>query len=366
MFKNLIFFVVAMMVVCVGMAARAQAPTQRLTLLFAGDIMVHDTQLPPCYDVKTNRYDFTESFGLIQPLISGADIAFANLETTLGGPPYRGYPDFSSPDELAVAIKECGFDVLVTANNHSCDRGGKGMARTNRVLDSLAIRHTGTFADSVDFRTNHPLWVEQNGISLMVLNYTYGINGTKFPKKAIVNLIDTALIKMDLLMVKEHNPDAVIVYLHWGEEYSEQPSVSQQKLAKWLSQNGVDMIIGSHPHVLQRMEWHNQAPTNYVVAYSLGNFLSGQRTAPRDGAAVLEVELTKQNGVASITNANYSLTYVHYPRINGIRHFKTVPVALAEKGVEAPEGTGWGKLHIFAAHARTVLKGNKNVAESVK
>jgi poly-gamma-glutamate capsule biosynthesis protein CapA/YwtB (metallophosphatase superfamily) len=330
----------------------AQDEASSISLLFGGDIMCHDTQLAAAYNATTQSYDFSDSFGMVSELVSSVDIAFANLETVLGSAPYRGYPDFSSPEALAVAIKECGFDVLVTANNHSADRGKRGIVRTNRTLDSIGLLRTGTFSDTADYSKNHPLLIERNGISLAVLNYTYGINSPRYPKSTIVNVIDTTLMKMDLLYAKHFKPDLVVVFLHWGEEYLSTPTISQQRLTKWLAENGVQLVIGSHPHVLQRMEWHVGESNNYAVAYSLGNFLSGQRTAPRDGGALLKVEVTKKNGVAQLTNVQYALTYVHYPKIDGVRHFMVVPVANAESGIECPGGMGWGRLSTFAGQAR--------------
>jgi poly-gamma-glutamate capsule biosynthesis protein CapA/YwtB (metallophosphatase superfamily) len=362
--KNKLYAVlVGLLFVCQVVGAQDEATS--MSLLFGGDIMCHDTQLAAAYNATTHSYDFSASFSMVSELVASADLAFANLETVLGSAPYRGYPDFSSPEALAVAIKECGFDVLVTANNHSADRGKRGIVRTNRTLDSLGIMRTGTFADTADYRQNHPLLIERNGISMAVLNYTYGINSPRYPKSTVVNVIDTTLIKMDLLHAKRFNPDFVVVFLHWGEEYLTTPTTSQQKLTKWLADNGVQLIVGSHPHVLQRMEWHVSDSKNYAVAYSLGNFLSGQRTAPRDGGALLKVEVTKKNGVTQLTNVQYALTYVHYPKIDGVRRFMVVPVTNAENGTECPGGMGWGRLSTFAEQSRLLMRKNVNVSEMV-
>ena len=116
-----------------------------LTLLFTGDIMGHDGQIASARDDSTGAYAYDTVFSYVAPLMNGVDVAIGNLEVTLGGPPYRGYPAFSSPDELAAACCNAGFDILGTANNHSADRGSRGIQRTIKVLDSLGIRHTGTW-----------------------------------------------------------------------------------------------------------------------------------------------------------------------------------------------------------------------------
>src|SRR5690606_14556216 len=137
-------------------------------------IMGHDSQIASAFDAATKTYDYASCLAYMKPYIESADIAFGNLEVTLAGPPYKGYPQFSSPDALAVALKEVGFDVLVTANNHSVDRGRQGIERTIRVLDSLGIPHTGTFPDEVSRLNEYPLILIKNGFTLALLNYTYG------------------------------------------------------------------------------------------------------------------------------------------------------------------------------------------------
>src|SRR5690606_33958239 len=175
-------------------AALAQ-DTTRISLLFAGDIMGHDSQIASAFDPDTKTYDYTSCFARMRPYIQSADIAFGNLEVTLAGPPYKGYPQFSSPDELAVTLKNVGMDVLVTANNHSLDRGKKGLERTIMMLDSLGILHTGTFRDTVERMNDYPLFVEKNGFNLALLNYTYGTNGIRVTKPNVINMIDTAVIR---------------------------------------------------------------------------------------------------------------------------------------------------------------------------
>jgi poly-gamma-glutamate capsule biosynthesis protein CapA/YwtB (metallophosphatase superfamily) len=288
--------------------------TTRLSLLFAGDIMQHDSQIAAAYDPITKKYDYTSCFQYVAPLIRAADVAIGNLELTLAGPPYKGYPQFSAPDVLAETLKVSGFDVLVTANNHCIDRGRKGIERTIDVLDTLHILHTGTFKDTTSRSRTYPLMIEKKGFRLSLLNYTYGTNGIPVPQPLVVNQIDTALIRKDLIKAGKQNPDAIIVFFHWGSEYMSEPNFQQKGLTEFCFRHGAKLVIGSHPHVLQPMQWRKQE--DVLVAFSLGNFVSGQRLRYRDGGVMVNVELqkTKVNDSlyrTSIKNASYDLEWVY-------------------------------------------------------
>lgn len=190
-----------------------------LTLIFAGDIMQHGPQIEAAWSEHDTTYNYHPCFSYVKPLVSSFDLAVANLEVTLAGAPYTGYPQFSAPDELAVAARDAGFDVLATANNHSCDRGNNGLIRTLHVLDSLGIARTGTFGDSIDYHKHHPLTLTKNNITFTLFNYTYGTNGLPFYPPAIVNITDTSQIISDLAAVDKEKTDFIIVFFHWGNEY---------------------------------------------------------------------------------------------------------------------------------------------------
>ena len=187
---------------------------QEISFLFLGDIMGHGPQIKAAWDDSLKSYNYDEVFQPVEQLISSVDFAIANLEVTLAGPPYKGYPQFSSPDDLAVACKKSGIDVLVTANNHSCDRGSEGIIRTVKVLDSLGIQHTGTFKNSQERDSLNLLILEKKGIKVGLLNYTYGTNGIKFNSPTYVNLLDSTLIKKDIDNALKQNIDKLIVFVH--------------------------------------------------------------------------------------------------------------------------------------------------------
>lgn len=313
--------------------------TTRLSIVFAGDIMQHDSQIASAYDPVLKKYDYTSCFQYIAPLIQAADLAIGNLELTLAGPPYKGYPQFSAPDVLAETLKASGFDVLVTANNHCVDRGRKGVERTIDILDTLHIPHTGTFKDTTARTLTYPLIVEKKGFRLSLLNYTYGTNGIPVPKPNVVNLIDTATIRKDLIKAKKQNTDAIIVFFHWGSEYMSEPNIQQKGLTEFCFKHGAKLVIGSHPHVLQPMQWRKQ--DDVLVAFSLGNFVSGQRLRYRDGGVMVNVELQKVNwndstSRTTIKDASYDLEWVYKDPLKKsyilpIRDFEYDSVVMKEK-----------------------------------
>ena len=272
-----------------------QTSGDKISLLFIGDIMGHDEQIWSAENRETHLYNYDDVFQYIKPVIAGADIAIANFEVTLGGPPYTGYPQFSSPADLAVACKKAGIDFLVTANNHAADRGKKGIISTINKLDSIGIPHTGTFLNSSCRDSLTPLMIHKNGTSIALLNYTFSTNGIIVPEPVIVNMLDKELITRDINEAKDKNADIIILFLHWGTEYDTIPSKTQTDLAEYFQSIGADMVIGSHPHVLQKMvrTKNNVTVNNDVVIYPLGNFVSNQRKPKTDGGSMVRIELTR-------------------------------------------------------------------------
>lgn len=306
--------------------------TSRLKVVFAGDIMGHDEQITGAWNAETKSYNYEPTFRYIKPYISQADIAVGNLEVTLAGPPYKGYPQFSSPDALAGAAQAAGFDVFIQANNHSLDRGGKGFKRTIHVLDSLNIIHTGTFLDSVDRVLNYPLIIEKNDIRIAILNYTYGTNGIKISKPYIINYIDTTTIRNDLNKAKLAEPDFTIATIHWGEEYQRTENITQRQLAKFMLKHGADAIIGSHPHVVQPIKQYLSADSSFnrLVVFSQGNFVSNQRAQYKDGGILVELNLIKTSDSTSLEAYSYMPAWVYRQDLSGKSTFYVIPVNFYE------------------------------------
>ncbi len=296
---------------------------KRITLLFVGDLMQHQAQIDAARR-SDGSYDYRHCFSAIQPVVAEADLAVANLEVTLAGKPYRGYPAFSAPDAFLHAVKECGFDILLTANNHCLDRGKRGFDRTLDMLDSLAIPRLGTYRDDTDRLRRYPMIIEKNGFRIVFLNYTYATNGLTETSPRIVNRIDRQTIRQDLATVRPLHPDAIIACMHWGTEYDLLPDESQKRLADWLLRQGVTHIIGSHPHVVQPMEVRtDSAGQKHIVAYSLGNFISNMSRTDTDGGAMLSLTLAKDSlGRACLSHCAYELVWTGRPLLTGHSDFR--------------------------------------------
>lgn len=339
--------------------AQADTVSTHVSFLFMGDIMGHDAQIESAYNKADSSYDFNPVFRYIKPYIQDADFAIANLELTLAGPPFQGYPQFSSPDELAVACKNAGIDVLVTANNHSCDKHGPGIIRTIRVMDSLNLQQTGTFTDSIDRKNRNLLILEKENISIGLLNYTYGTNGISPPLPSMVNLIDTLMMFDDIVQARGECLDHLVVFLHWGIQYEEQPNEGQELLTEFLFRNGVDVVIGSHPHVLQKMVWDQNQKK--AVVYSLGNFVSNQRTFPRAGGTIVKIDFIKENSSTTIEEISYLLTWVYKPLVQSKYFFHILPCIDFEKSPEFFNNDGaYEKMMEYLDHARELLN-RKNI-----
>jgi len=299
-----------------------------IRLIFAGDMMGHTPQNRGAWrDGGDSCYNFIPNFQWVKNYTSSADIAIANLEVTFAGEPYTGYPEFSSPVAIAVALQDAGFDILATANNHILDYGAKGLVRTLDVLDSLGITHTGSFNDSIQRETNHPLIIEKNGFKLAFLNYTYGTNNTVIKSSVIVNYIDTLQMAADLAKSRELKADYIITFLHWGEEYQIKENQTQRQIAEFLALNGCNLIVGAHPHAVQPIKKiAGNTADSVLVAYSLGNFVSNQRWRYSDGGILFEVSLTKTDSIVRLNSYRYVPFWVYrYPE-KGIQVYRLIPV----------------------------------------
>ncbi len=302
--------------------------TDTIRMVFAGDVMGHGMQIKGAWrDGGDTCYNYHPSFQWVKDYISTADMAIANLEVTLAGAPYTGYPRFSSHQSLAYALQDAGFDVLLTANNHTLDRGKQGMERTLDVLDSIGMLHTGTFRDSAEWNTHYPLIVEKNNFRLALLNYTYGTNGIPVEKPSVVNFIDTLRMAADLAKARKLQPDYMITCIHWGEEYKNKENATQRQLAAFLVRNGCNLVVGAHPHVVQPFAKIPVCDGDSIpVAYSLGNFISNQRDRYRDGGITLEVTLTKTDSIVTLQTIGYEPFWVYRYLENKVSVFRLIRI----------------------------------------
>lgn len=311
------------------------ATDSTLSLIFVGDIMQHDKNIAAAYNSASGGYEYDACFQYVAPILQQVDVAVGNLELTFGGKPYRGFPSFSAPDELAAALKNAGFDYLVNANNHVLDRQRFGLDRTMDILDQHGFGRTGAFKDAADRNANHPMLIEKNGFRIALLNYTYGMNGIEVTPPNLVNQISYARVKADLQSLDRSFYDLAIVFFHWGDEYMRHPYVDQARFANYCFRNGADMVIGSHPHVLQKMVYRpfedsTGRSRHSLIAYSLGNFISNYVGRYKNGGAMLQVNLRKQNGQVTIEQPGYYLVYVYKPVENGRKQFYILPVSQFE------------------------------------
>lgn len=330
-----------------------------ITMFFGGDMMGHQGMITAAWNQAEGRYSYSHWFRYVKSHIAAADFSVANLEVTLAGAPYKGYPQFSSPDPFAVGLKEAGLDLLITANNHSQDRGRKGLERTLKVLDSVGIPHTGTFRDPAERQKNYPWITEIRGLRIAVLNATYGTNGLVVQKPNIVNLLDTAEIRKDIRTARERGAQFVIVTLHWGLEYQRQESPEQMRLARWLVSKGADAIIGMHPHVVQPLKIlkdDRDTTRKIPVAFSLGNYISNQRERFRDGGIGLMLRVIVDGGIPRWHSWGYIPVWC---QAGGVPFgFYPVPVSRFEKDSAAFSMTASeiARMKQFAADTRSLLK----------
>lgn len=290
------------------------------TMAVTGDIMCHNTQYKDAYDAATDTYDFSYVFEEVKRYIQTADIAVGNLETTFAGAEvgYSSYPTFNTPEALAYNLKDLGFDVLTTANNHSLDKSYRGIEGTIKYLDDADISHTGTFNSPES--QNTILYRYVKGVKIAFLSYTYGTNGIPVPsgKDYCINLIDKDLISKHLELAKEQKPDLICVSMHWGEEYRTTPTKEQEDLANFLFENGADVILGNHSHVLEPMEKRtitlaDGSQKDGFVIYSLGNFISGQVKELTKDTAILNITITKHGDSDKVTidKVDYTPLYMY-------------------------------------------------------
>ena len=283
-----------------------------------GDVMCHLTNVKNAYSTSKD-YDFANVFKNIKTYTQNADITVGNLETTFAGASrgYTGYPTFNTPEVLGKNLKDIGVDVLSTANNHCMDKGYSGLESTLNFLDKFELAHTGTSRSSGE--QNTVLVKDVNGIKIAFLSFTYGTNGITIPKDKSfsVNLIDKDLIKEQITLAKAQNVDLICVNMHWGVEYKLKQNSTQEDLADFLFENGVDIILGSHPHVLEPMEkrtitLEDGSTKDGFVIYSLGNFVSGQIYANTKSTVILNIQITKANdGKITIDNITYTPVYLY-------------------------------------------------------
>ncbi|HSW53697.1 MAG TPA: CapA family protein [Ignavibacteriaceae bacterium] len=300
-------------------------------LCFVGDLMCHSTQFNYA-KIGVDTFDFTGVYKEVRQYLSAAYLTVGNLETVIAGKNkgYSGYPYFNAPDDYVYAMKDAGFDLLITANNHALDQGWEGVERTIEVINEYKIHRTGTYL-SQDDRDSIRIF-QINSIKIAILAYSENTNGLPIPKgkNFVINLIDEELIKRDIDKAREKNVDVVLVHLHYGPEYNREPSDYQKEIVNKIIELGADIIIGGHPHVVQPVDFFKTKNTKLdsgFVAYSLGNFISNQRWRYSDAGIILNIEISKNILTDSIyiSEVNYLPTWVFRGQTDFGREYIILP-----------------------------------------
>lgn len=306
------------------------------TILATGDIMFHMPQIKGAYDENIGKYDFKHNFEYVKKYIKSADLAVANFETVTAGEdiPYSGFPNFNSPVETLDAIKYAGFHMLTTSNNHCLDQGKKGLLNTISAIEERGLINIGTYKEPAE----DIFMMDINNIKIALLSYTYGFNGmgytlTEEEQKYMVRKIDEDRIEHDIQKTKDKGADIVVVFIHWGNEYQREPSEEQIKLGRKMVQWGANIILGSHPLVIQRSEIiQYNGKDNYII-YSMGNFLSNQRRETMDNKytedgvmvkLILEKDYSKKQTI--IQDIEYIPTWVRRYKQDGRWVYQILPV----------------------------------------
>ncbi len=314
-------------------------PDHRETIILtaAGDCLMHNTQISSGLQ-PDGSYNFDNFFTEVKDLIAEGDYSSTNFEAAMAGPEtgYTGYPLFNSPDAAAKTFKDAGFDLVVTANNHCLDRGVKGALRTLDVLRAAGLETVGTYKSAKE--SEKFLIKDIRGVKVAYLAYTYGTNGIPVAPQYsfLVNFMDKDKILADIKSVRK-NADIIVLILHWGLEYHPQPSAEQKLQAKEYLEAGADIILGSHPHVIQTMEVLKVKGKDKFVIYGLGNFISHQIGQERNSGIVLKMKFIKDfaGNTTILDSVSYTPTFSHSYRDNGKLKFRVVPVEAAIEKIKA-------------------------------
>ncbi|MGR6836599.1 CapA family protein [Syntrophomonas erecta] len=310
--------------------------TSTIVLTAAGDCLMHNTQIWSGKQ-REGSYDFSSFFREVKPLLQEGDYTSTTFEAPMAGPEsgFTGYPAFNSPDEIADTFKEAGFDLIVTSNNHALDRGYRGALRTLEVLRSRGLDTVGTYSSEEESRKF--LIKDIKGVKVGYLAYSYGTNGIPVPEEHpyFFNFLDREKILTDIQAIRSE-VDVLMLVLHWGVEYSPRPTQEQVMLAHEFIKAGADVILGSHPHVIQTMEIVNIGERTGYVIYSMGNFISHQRGQERNSGIVLRLQFTKDmsTGITVLDSVTYTPTYSHSYSQDGKVQFRVVPVEETIKKIQ--------------------------------
>lgn len=321
--KFFLLFSIGFLIFALAPAFCADTEETGARVIFIGDVMAHQEQINAAK--RDGAWDFAPQFRRVKPLLEDS-LVVANLETVFAGKDrgFAGYPSFNTPDELAGELVDFGVDVVTLANNHILDRGFAGAARTIETLDGVGIMWTGL--GNGDIGPGEPLIFERAGFRWAFVNYTYGSNNP-IPSSGDIslNVISDKAVTEGLRRARLASPDVIAAFFHWGNEYQLVPTKRQRDLAELSVREGADIVIGTHPHVLQPLEVTSSDRGFALVAYSLGNFVSNQRTLPRERSVILAVDVERApGGGARLSRVSVAPTQVLSAMRGGRRFIEVV------------------------------------------
>lgn len=321
------------------------------TMTAIGDVLCHNTQYWDAYNKDTDTYDFSYVFEDIKHYFEATDLSIGNLETSFAGKErgYSNYPTFNSPDSLAYDLKEMGLDMITTAGNHCLDMGFSGLSKTIDVLDEAGLKHLGTYKTQEE--RDQIFITDVKGVKIAFINYTYGTNGIPVPsdKEFCVNLIDKDLIKKDIESAKSQDVDMIVACMHWGTEYRTTANAEQEELADFLFENGIDVILGNHPHVLEPMEkrtvtLEDGTTKDGFVIYACGNFICDQNAENTRNSIILNLTITKHSdGKITIDKANYVPIYMYKGASSKLKRMKVLDIEQSIRDYENGMDTSIGQ-----------------------
>lgn len=331
------------------------------TIVSFGDALCHKPVDNAVYNKKTGIYDFSPMFKYVEKYFQNSTINIGNCESPMAGAErgYSGYPTFNAPEHLAVDLKELGVDIMTTSNNHSLDKGFSGLASTLDFLDDSEIAHVGTARTEEE--QNTILFMDLNGIRTAFLAYTYGTNGIPVPedKEFCVNLIDEELILKQIKQAKEEGAELIVASMHWGVEYQTTENAEQDKLAELLIKNDVDIILGSHPHVLQPMKMlkvktDEGEEKEGLVIFSQGNFFSNQTQPNTQNTAIFNIGVKKsgETGEVTVESVTYAPIYVNRKEPGAKDRYELLDLDEIIRSYEAGEETWSESMYQLALKER--------------
>lgn len=331
------------------------------TIVSFGDTLCHKPLYNAAYDQETGIYDFSSMFKYVEKYFKNSTVNIGNCESPMAGAErgYSGYPTFNAPEHLAIDLKELGVDVMTTSNNHSLDKGFSGLSSTLGFLDDAEINHVGTARTEEE--QNTILFMDLNGIKTAFLSYTYGTNGIPVPedKEFCVNLIDEDLILKQIEQAKEEGAELIVVSMHWGVEYQTTENAEQDRLAEFLIKNDVDIILGSHPHVLQPMkmlkvETDEGEEKEGLVIFSQGNFFSNQTQENTQNTAIFNIEVKKdgETGEVTVEKVTYAPIYVNIKEAGAKDRYELLDLNEIIRSYEAGEETWSESMYQLALKER--------------